>query len=106
MPDFPCLRSPRPPPIHLGTAQQAVLRHEDRVKSGAFSPGGLRVASGARDYAVHIWDAQSGQERVCLRGHENEVNSVAFLPDSRRIASGANDDTVRIWDAPSREDLR
>ena len=65
MTDFHWLRSLRPPPVHLGTAQQALLRHEDRVKSVAFSPDGLRVASGARDYAVHIWEAQSGQKRVC-----------------------------------------
>ena len=73
MPDFPWLRLLRPPPVHLGTAQQAILRHEDCVKSVAFSPDGLRVASGARDYAVHIWDAQSGQEHVCLRGHANDI---------------------------------
>ena len=70
-----------------------------------FSADIRRFASGANDDTVRIWDAQSGEELLCLRGHEDSVKSVAFSPDGRCIASGAKDGTVRVWDAQSGQEL-
>jgi hypothetical protein len=103
---LPWLRSLRPPPIHLGTAQLAVLRgHEESVTSVAFSPGGDRIASGSRDQTVRVWDVQTGAELAILRGHEQAVSSVAFSPGGDRIASGSVDGTVRVWDAHGGEEV-
>jgi hypothetical protein len=72
----------------------------------AFSPDGKRLASGASDNAVRLWDAAGGKEIARLEGHKNQVDSVVFSPDGKRLASGAFDNTVRLWDATGERRLR
>lgn len=64
----------------------------------AYSRDGRRLASGAADGSVKVWDAQTGHEQISFRGHALEVRTVAF--DQRgRLASAGVDGSVRIWDA-------
>jgi predicted NACHT family NTPase len=68
------------------------------VLSVAFSPDGTRIASGAGDNTVRLWDAATGQPvGQPLRGHNEVVLSVAFSPDGTRIASGSDDKTIPKW---------
>jgi len=64
----------------------------------SFSPYGKRLASAGYDQTVKVWDAQTGQEALTLKGHTSQVESVSFSPDGKRLAS-AGDGTVRVWDA-------
>jgi WD40 repeat protein/tetratricopeptide (TPR) repeat protein len=63
------------------------------VTGVAFSPDGRRLAGGFGDRTVKVWDAQTGQELLALKGHTGAVLSVAFSPDGRRLAS-----TSGVWD--------
>jgi WD40 repeat protein len=98
-PGFRWLRSLRPPPVHLGTAQLAVFRgHEGPVTSVACSPDGRLIVSGAYDHAVHLWEAGTGNLLARLTGHADSVTGVAFAPDGRLLVSGSSDGTLRLWD--------
>lgn len=98
--DFRFVRSLRPPPHPLGTAQRAVFRgHEKPVVSVVFASDGRCFASGSRDGTIRVWDAASGVQVLRLDGHRDGVQCVAYSPDGRRLASASRDRTVRLWDS-------
>ena len=59
---------------------------------------------GSGDTTLKVWDAQTGQETLTLKGHSSGVTSVSFSPDGKRIvsgSSGSNDKTLKVWDISS-----
>jgi hypothetical protein len=69
-----------------------------------FSPDGKRLVSGSYDNTLKVWDAQTAQDTLTLKGHNNWVLSVAFSPDGKRLVSGSGDGTVKVWDAQTGQD--
>ncbi|KDQ11677.1 hypothetical protein BOTBODRAFT_189671 [Botryobasidium botryosum FD-172 SS1] len=69
------------------------------VYSIAFSPDGLRIASGSFDEQIRIWDVATGAALLApFRGHGDVIYSVAFSPNGSRIVSASADRTIRVWD--------
>ncbi|KAF9082110.1 hypothetical protein BGX23_012797 [Mortierella sp. AD031] len=73
------------------------------VRSIAFSPNGLQIASAFDDYILRIWDVATRIFTTALRGHSDEVLGVAYSPDGKRILSCGRDRTLRLWDARASE---
>ena len=72
--------------------------HSADVMVVAWSPNGLRLASGADDRRVHIWDASTGAMTMRLEGHTRQDTSLCWNPDSSILVSGSLDGTLRVWD--------
>jgi WD40 repeat protein len=78
------------------------MRHDAEVVLASFSPDGTRIATGARNGAVRLWDGRSGRATAQLRGHEWEISSAVFSPDGTRVATASrHGGPARIWDAAS-----
>jgi WD40 repeat protein len=68
------------------------------VKSAAFSPDGMQIATAGYDNTATIWNAATGTAQVVLRGHTNYVVAAAFSADGRRLVTGSYDHTAKVWD--------
>jgi WD40 repeat protein len=65
----------------------------------AVSPDGKRLATGAADGTVKMWDAEKLRQLASLAGaHLGGAKSVQFSPDGNWLASGGADKTAKLWD--------
>ena len=74
------------------------------IRCVAFRPDGARLAGGADDGMVRLWDVETGQlvrTFVFDTGFLNEATGVAFRPDGKRLAAASESNGVRVWDAES-----
>lgn len=82
-----------------------VKGHTQDVRSLSWSPDGKKLASGARDGTVRIWNTASLTEMQVLRTPSPDVFNVAWSADGARLAAVTNGE-VLLWDAASGREIR
>ena len=104
--------------LETGGMVRPLVGHEPIIHTVvAVSPNGGLGASGTGlsqrytkeapgDFAVRIWDLNSGDCLRRLEGHIAPVGALLFLPDSKRLLSGSADHTLRLWNVETGEELR
>jgi eukaryotic-like serine/threonine-protein kinase len=71
----------------------------------AWSGDGRRLAVGAEDGTVRIWDLDRHGWAATLKGHLSEPERVAFSPDGWLLASGGWDYHTHIWEVAGGREL-
>ncbi len=85
-------------------SERTVVAHDDMISAFAASPDGTRLATGARDGMLRVWDADTLEMIVEIEATPHSIiASLAFSPDAARVVSGSGDQTVRVWDARTGE---
>jgi WD40 repeat protein/serine/threonine protein kinase len=64
----------------------------------AYSPDGSRIATGAPDGTVPVWDTRTGRLLLQPSLHTGGVWALAYSPDGTRLASAGEDMTVLVWE--------
>ena len=84
-----------------GTPIGSPMRHEDEIRSVAFSPDGRYVLTASWDNTARCWSASDGSPVGPPMAHRDNVYTAVFSPDGTRIVTAGRDEAVRIWPGPS-----
>ena len=90
----------------LGSVIISFNGHKSGVTCLAFDGSGVRLASGAQDTDLIIWDLVAEVGLFKLRGHKNQITSVHFLEPRRSADEGDGRDGAELLDRNSDGILR
>ena len=74
------------------------LDHPAVVFAVAFNPTGDKLATGASDGSLRIWNIADGTKVQTFSGQVGEILDVAYSPDGKRLAAASSDGSVKIWE--------
>ena len=82
----------------------------ETVRAVAFSPDGLRLASGAgmpsRFGEIKIWDPVARELVRGWEGHTDCIYSVAFNPGGSVLATASYDRLIKLWEVKTGREIR
>ena len=97
-PGFSWMRSLRPPPTPLGSAEAAICSgHTESVCSVRFSPDGRHLVTASYDRTVRLWEVGTGRELACAAVADGSPLVVGFTHTGEPVWVAAHRDrTIRV----------
>ena len=89
-----------------GDTPKLVRRFDDHtgaVNAVAFAGNGTRILTAGDDFAVSLWNAQTGALIHRFKGHTGKIVGLSVSADGRTAVSASWDRTARLWDLEARE---
>lgn len=80
--------------------------HTEAVTAMAFSPDGGKLASGAKDHTVILWNTATGNQigdPLYLQIGTAAVSALAFSQNGDELATAAYDGQIILWDVATRK---
>ncbi len=78
----------------------AVLNADGGTPFGvAWSPDGTRIATGASDGVLRLWDGETYELMAGFGGHRSYIHGVTWSHDGTRIFTCSGDQMIRMWDS-------
>jgi WD40 repeat protein len=84
--------------LHRALKQSRLVLTVPQGGGLAVSQDGTRFGTTGRDGTATVWETDTGERLLTLRGHDGAVNGIAFSADGRWLATTGSDGTVRVWD--------
>ncbi|MEQ9484317.1 hypothetical protein [Coleofasciculus sp. F4-SAH-05] len=69
-------------------------------------PNGQIIATNTINNTIQLWDIQTEQKHLILKGHSQPVLSIAFNPHAQTLASGSADLMIKLWDTRTGQQKR
>ncbi|KAF2854510.1 WD40 repeat-like protein [Plenodomus tracheiphilus IPT5] len=81
--------------------KRAKSRQEQAESEQAPGEGQIqyRLASGAEDGKIRIWDLHKRKSTAVLDSHVSVVRSLRYSPEEKVLVSGSRDKTLIVWDS-------
>ena len=57
---------------------------------------GTQVVSGSYDKTIRVWDVESGEQLLSLKGHTGVIYGLNLSPDGFRMLSCSSDCTIKV----------
>ena len=85
--------------IETGELKATLTGHSTGISCLTFDQMGMRLASGANDTEIVVYDVVSESGMFRLKGHKHVVTQVQFLPShSDVLISSSRDSFIKFWD--------
>ncbi|HUR44962.1 MAG TPA: DUF1549 domain-containing protein [Candidatus Saccharimonadales bacterium] len=91
--------------LSSGKVIESWKAHSDAIYGFDCSADGSRVATGAGDRLIRIWDPGTKKELAQLEGHTAPVLGLAFNTNGTQLVSCGVDRDIKIWDIQTREKI-